>query len=61
MNETAGTSRLTDEQADEMLARYGVRYRHVESGESAYSLRGRSRNRRFGKGRLARSVKTRGR
>lgn len=69
MNRTAGTSRLTPEQADEMLARYGARYLHVASGESMYAQRARERElllahergrtRTFGTGRMAPSVKSR--
>lgn len=60
MSDPAGTTRLTDQQADEMLDRYGARYRHVASGEDGYHFRDRPRHRKFGKGRMDSSVKTRG-
>lgn len=64
MSDTAGTTRLTDKQADETLNLFGVRYRHVASGENGYQFLGyfggRPRTRKFGRGRMAASVKTRG-
>ena len=60
MNErTAGTSPLADEQADEMLALFGERYTRVQSGGSGYEQDDRPRDRKYGKGSMAPSVKTR--
>lgn len=42
----SGTSRLTDEQSDEMFDHFGIRYRHVQSGDP-YLANRRDRRRGF--------------
>lgn len=42
-----------------MLARFGARYLHVESGDNAYMLRGRDRSRPFGSGSMSAKLRKR--